>query len=43
MIPWTAHFVANELNKELPTDNARWDIEKIMNVARQNARSVYGV
>ncbi|THH29443.1 hypothetical protein EUX98_g4738 [Antrodiella citrinella] len=48
MIPWTAEFVArvaNEGRSAAPeeTDSSPWDIEKVMRVARQNAKTVYGV
>jgi TatD DNase family protein len=37
MIPWTAEFVAGLIGQE------EWDTEKVMKVARDNARAVYGV
>ena len=36
MIPWTADFVAD-------IAGGTWDAEKVMTVARENARKVYGV
>lgn len=36
MIPWTAEFVANVAGE-------KWDVEKVMKEARENARKVYGV
>lgn len=36
MIPWTAEFVANVAERG-------WDTERVMRVARENARKVYGV
>lgn len=36
MIPWTAEFVAGIIGEE-------WDAAKVMEVARQNAKEVYGV
>ena len=36
MIPWTADFVAG-------VAGGAWDVEKVMTVARENARTVYGV
>jgi TatD DNase family protein len=36
MIPWTAEHVANVTGSD-------WDTEKVMKVARENARAVYGV
>jgi TatD DNase family protein len=37
MIPWTAEFVAGIIERE------EWDTERVMKVARENARTVYGV
>jgi TatD DNase family protein len=37
MIPWTAEFVAGLIGKE------EWDTERVLKVARDNARTVYGV
>ncbi|TFK35705.1 hypothetical protein BDQ12DRAFT_687821 [Crucibulum laeve] len=36
MVPWTSEFVANIAGE-------RWDAEKVMKEARENARMVYGV
>lgn len=36
MIPWTAEFIAGVIGEE-------WDTEKVMKVARENAKNVYGV
>ncbi|KZP13351.1 Metallo-dependent hydrolase [Athelia psychrophila] len=38
MIPWTADFVAGVLN-----EGVEWDAARVMKVARDNARAVYGV
>jgi len=37
MIPWTAEFVAGVIAQK------EWDTERVMKVARENARVVYGV
>jgi TatD DNase family protein len=37
MIPWTAEFVAGIFARK------GWDTERIMKVARENARIVYGI
>jgi TatD DNase family protein len=37
MIPSTAEFVAGLIGKE------EWDTERVLKVARDNARTVYGV
>ncbi|KAF8513332.1 hypothetical protein BU17DRAFT_95482 [Hysterangium stoloniferum] len=46
MIPWTAEWVAKVAmegkNKE-GKDSVVWDVERVMKVARDNARRVYGV
>jgi TatD DNase family protein len=40
MLPWTAGFIANLL----PAGNGeRWDAARVMSVARENARAMYGV
>ena len=36
MIPWTAEFVAD-------ITGGRWDADRVMSEARENARKVYGV
>jgi TatD DNase family protein len=36
MIPWTAEFVANVAGEG-------WDAERVLAVARENARAVYGI
>jgi TatD DNase family protein len=36
MIPWTAQFVAGQAGEG-------WDADRVMEVARRNARGVYGV
>jgi TatD DNase family protein len=36
MIPWTADFVARVAGEG-------WDSERVMKVARENAKKVYGV
>jgi TatD DNase family protein len=50
MIPWTAKFVAavvNEaLNAKLGVEGLQaslWDADKVMAVARENARRMYGI
>jgi TatD DNase family protein len=46
MVPWTAEFVAEELNKALEARDGleeKWDAGKVMRVARENAREMYGV
>ncbi|KAK7023152.1 hypothetical protein R3P38DRAFT_2532112 [Favolaschia claudopus] len=42
MVPWTADFVANLLP---PAEGERegWDAARVMTVARENARALYGV
>jgi TatD DNase family protein len=37
MIPWTAEFVAGLIGQDA------WDTERVLKVARDNAKSVYGV
>jgi TatD DNase family protein len=37
MIPWTAEFLAGLIGQE------EWDTGRVMKVARENARTVYGV
>jgi hypothetical protein len=37
MIPWTAEFVAGLIEKE------EWDTERVLKVARDNSRTVYGI
>lgn len=36
MIPWTAEFVANVAGEG-------WDTERVLAVARENAKAVYGI
>ncbi|KZT65509.1 Metallo-dependent hydrolase [Daedalea quercina L-15889] len=47
MIPWTAEFVANVANEarvgKEGDGTALWDAEKVMRVARENARTVYDI
>ncbi|KAH9840197.1 uncharacterized protein C8Q71DRAFT_746277 [Rhodofomes roseus] len=46
MIPWTAEFVAgvaNEMMAEVVEGRPSWDVERVMQVARENARNMYGV
>ncbi|KAJ7843124.1 hypothetical protein B0H14DRAFT_3086592 [Mycena olivaceomarginata] len=42
MIPWTAEFVADLLPKG-GNEEGGWDAARVMSVARENARAVYGV
>ncbi|KAI0674957.1 hypothetical protein C8Q78DRAFT_1075308 [Trametes maxima] len=42
MIPWTAEFVANVAN-EAATEGPRWDTERVMREARENAKKMYSV
>ncbi|KAJ7100751.1 hypothetical protein B0H15DRAFT_944039 [Mycena belliarum] len=41
MVPWTAGFVADLLPQEEGAEG--WDAARVMRVARENARAVYGV
>ncbi|EPS95401.1 hypothetical protein FOMPIDRAFT_1038523 [Fomitopsis schrenkii] len=46
MIPWTAEFVANianEARQALGAEGEVWDADKVMRIARENARTVYGI
>lgn len=50
MVPWTAKFVAevaNESSKVIDgvekTKAIEWDVDKVMSVARENARNMYGI
>ena len=50
MIPWTAKFVAGVANEGLnATDGVEnlqtsvWDADRVMAVARENARMMYGI
>lgn len=49
MIPWTADFVAEVINepgvstKEAGPGHGGWDAAKVMQVARDNAKAIYGV
>jgi TatD DNase family protein len=45
MIPWTAAFVADVANSALPESytGARWNVSRVLEVARVNAGRVYGV
>ena len=46
MIPWTAEFVAsvaNEAKRAAELEDEVWDADKVMRVARENARVVYGI
>jgi TatD DNase family protein len=43
MIPWTAEFVADCVNQVLDEGGQKWDADKVMRVAEENARVVYGV
>lgn len=42
MIPWTAEFVAGVANSVV-TSEGEWDAERVMRVARENAKKVYGI
>jgi TatD DNase family protein len=42
MIPWTAQFVADCANASVQGDD-RWDADRVMREARDNARDMYGV
>jgi TatD DNase family protein len=39
MVPWTADFVS----KLLPENAGEWSTERVLNVARENAKAMYGV
>lgn len=41
MIPWTADFVCNTANEAV--GEARWDVARVLDVGRVNAKHVYGV
>lgn len=45
MIPWTAEFVAGVANsvENQKGSELEWNTEKVMHIARENAKSVYGV
>lgn len=44
MMPWTAEFVAGLANAaKAEGGGEEWDVERVMRVARENARAVYGV
>jgi hypothetical protein len=49
MIPWTAKFVAgvaNEGNATTDVENIQisvWDADRVMAVARENAKRMYGI
>jgi len=49
MIPWTAKFVASVANDGLDADGVEklpitvWDADRVMTVARENARTIYGI
>jgi len=36
MVPWTAEFVAN-------LSGEGWDVDKVLAISRENARTIYGV
>lgn len=42
MVPWTAEFVADLLPKG-GNEEGGWDAARVMSIARENARAVYGV
>lgn len=44
MIPWTAEFVANVANEARQgSEGEVWDSDRVMRIARENARAVYGI
>jgi TatD DNase family protein len=49
MIPWTAAFVAETANTACSDgggsgiENVKWDVPRVLRVARENARRVYGI
>jgi len=43
MIPWTAQFVSYCANANVLDSKARWNADKVMREARNNARDMYGV
>jgi TatD DNase family protein len=43
MIPWSAEFVADCVNQVLGEGGQKWDADRVMKVAEENARIVYGV
>lgn len=45
MIPWTAEYVAGVANSVENQEGSEleWNTEKVMHIARENAKSVYGV
>ncbi|KAJ6498572.1 hydrolase [Mycena vitilis] len=43
MVPWTAGFVADLLPRAEEGEGEGWDAGRVMRVARENARAMYGV
>lgn len=46
MIPWTAKFVADVANETLLAEGNKdleWDADKVMKVATENAKHMYGI
>ena len=46
MIPWTAKFVADVANETLLAEGnkiSEWDADRVMKVATENAKHMYGV
>ncbi len=46
MIPWTAKFVADVANETLLAEgnkNLEWDADRVMKVATENAKQMYGI
>lgn len=51
MIPWTAKFVSEVANEALNVVNdvgktqpiLAWDVDRVMIVARENAKKIYGI
>jgi len=50
MIPWTAKFVARVANERLNStigvetpQTSVWDADRVMTVARENAKTMYGI
>ena len=41
MLPWTAEFVARVANEA--TSSSDWNVERVMRIARDNARKMYGI
>lgn len=43
MIPWTAKFVAAVANEASNVTEPVWDADKVMTIAKENAKMLYGI